>query len=44
MRSTKNTKDYSFRPHSVSVALATGGKFSASHTSSLKYIGTRRLS
>jgi hypothetical protein len=29
MKSTKNTKDYSFRPHSISVALATGGKFSA---------------
>jgi hypothetical protein len=27
MKGTKNTKDYSFRPHSVSVALATGGKF-----------------
>jgi len=44
MKSTKNTKDYSFRPHSVSVALATGGKFSSSHAGSLKYIGTRRLS
>jgi hypothetical protein len=35
MKSTKNTKDYSFRPHSVSVALATGGKFPASHAGSL---------
>ena len=44
MKGTKNTKDYSFRPHSVSVALATGGKFSASHAGSLKYVRTRRLS
>lgn len=44
MKSTKNTKDYSFRPHFVSVALAMGGKFSASHAGSLKYARTRRLS
>jgi hypothetical protein len=44
MKSTKNTKDYSFRPNSVSAALATGGKFSASHAGSLKYVRTRRMS
>jgi len=27
MKGTKNTKDYSFRPHSISVALATGEIF-----------------
>jgi hypothetical protein len=44
MKSTKNTKDYSSRPHSISVALATGGKFSALHAGALKYIRIRRLS
>jgi hypothetical protein len=44
MKSTKNTKDYSFRPHSISVAWDTGGKLSSSHAGSRKYIRTRRLS
>jgi len=44
MKSTKDTKDYSFRPHSISAAWDTGGELSSSHAGSRKYIRTRPLS